>query len=126
MESFSDTNALPLSIATLPLSIAQVDSTVYVEAALQPVLDTGAATAGLSIAHEQLLAAVVTRVGEVEAAEWALDQAKAARDIQIGAALASGVPTEMVAEAAGISASALPGPAAGNQNLPLGVALPLP
>ncbi|HET6269318.1 MAG TPA: hypothetical protein VFE00_04490 [Arthrobacter sp.] len=57
--------------------------------------------------QERLLTAVVTRVGEVEAAEWALDQAKAACDVQIVAALSSGVPAERVAVAAGICASAL-------------------
>lgn len=44
---------------------------------------------------------MITRVGEVEAAEWALDQAKAACDVQIAAALAAGVPTERVAAVAG-------------------------
>ncbi len=59
--------------------------------------------------REALLAAVVTRVGEVEAAEWALDQAKAACDVQITAALSAGVPAEKVAAAAGELASALTG-----------------
>jgi hypothetical protein len=58
--------------------------------------------------QERLLAAVVTRVGEVEAAEWALDQAKAACNEQMTAALSSGVPAERVAVAAGVCASALP------------------
>jgi hypothetical protein len=61
----------------------------------------------LSAADERLLAAVVTRVGEVESAEWALDQAKAACNTQIVAALSSGVPVERVALAAGVCASAL-------------------
>ncbi|WP_211882108.1 hypothetical protein [Pseudarthrobacter albicanus] len=100
MEPFADTNILPLSIA-------QVDSTIYVEPGLPAVPDKGPA-GDLSVVHGQLLAAVVTRVGEVEAAEWAFDQAKAARDVQINAALSSGVPAEKVAEAAGIRASALP------------------
>lgn len=105
MEPFSDTN-------TLPLSIAQVDSTVYEESGPVPAPENGAAagnsaTAELSAVHEQLLAAVVTRVGEVEAAEWALDQAKSACEVQIGAALSAGVPIEDVAEAAGVCASAL-------------------
>ena len=60
----------------------------------------------LSALRDQLLAAVIARVGEVEAAEWALDQAKAACDVQIAAALAAGVPAEEVAAAAGICASA--------------------
>lgn len=62
----------------------------------------------LSALREQLLSAVVARVGEVEAAEWALDQAKAACDVQIAAALNAGVPAEKVATAAGVCASALP------------------
>ena len=44
---------------------------------------------------------MITRVGEVEAAEWALDQAKAACDVQIAAALAAGVPAEKVVAASG-------------------------
>ncbi|MCU1562580.1 MAG: hypothetical protein JWN05_959 [Arthrobacter sp.] len=99
MEPYTDTN-------TLPLSIAQVASAVYAEPELgtdpaQPATDDSFAV------QERLLTAVVTRVGEVEAAEWALDQAKAACDVQIVAALSSGVPAERVAVAAGICASAL-------------------
>ena len=52
---------------------------------------------------------MVTRVGEVEAAEWALDQAKTACDVQIIAALSAGVPAEQVVAAAGELASALTG-----------------
>lgn len=99
MEPFSDTN-------TLPLSIAQIDSTVYEEPGLVPAPENGA-TAELAGVHEQLLAAVITRVGEVEAAEWALDQAKSACEVQIRAALSAGVPVEKVAEAAGVCATAL-------------------
>lgn len=99
MEPFTDTN-------TLPLSIAQVDSTVYVEPGVTSAPAESTAADMLTM-REQLLAAVVTRVGEVEAAEWALDQARAARDVQIGAALSAGVPAETVAAAAGVSASAL-------------------
>ena len=93
---------------TPPLSIAQVDSTVF--AAPEPAA-TGStrAAAELSALREALLAAVVTRVGEVEAAEWALDQAKAACDVQIIAALSAGVPAEKVVAAAGELASALTG-----------------
>jgi hypothetical protein len=101
MEPFTDTTALPLSIA-------QVESAVLGAPDLVVVPEATAA-ADSSLAHEQLLAAVVTRVGELEAAEWALDQAKAACDAQIKAALASGVPVDKVAEAAG---SAAPAPAA--------------
>ncbi|MET3350914.1 UNVERIFIED_ORG: hypothetical protein ABID57_002613 [Arthrobacter sp. UYEF1] len=63
------------------------------------------AAADLLALHDALLAAVTTRVGEVEAAEWALDQAKAACDVQIAAALAAGVPAEKVVEVAGDLAS---------------------
>lgn len=48
---------------------------------------------------------MTTRVGEVGAAEWAFDQAKAACDVQIAAALAAGVPAEKVVEVAGDRAS---------------------
>lgn len=88
MEPFTDTN-------TLPLSIAQVDSTVQVETE-QASVGNESVKGSLEL-QEQLLTAVVTRVGEVEAAEWALDQAKAARDAQISAALAAGVAAERVA-----------------------------
>lgn len=64
-------------------------------------------TAEIAEVRERLLAAAVTSIGEVEAAEWALDQAKAACDLQITAALASGVPVEEVAAATGLTASAL-------------------
>lgn len=102
MEPLTDTN-------TLPLPIAHVDATVYVEQQLaSAMLDN--APADLSALQEQLLSAVIARAGEVEAAEWALDQAKAACEVQIAAALASGVPAEKVAGAAGVCASALPQP----------------
>ncbi|MDQ0819592.1 hypothetical protein QFZ79_001882 [Arthrobacter sp. V4I6] len=101
MEPYTDTSALPLSIA-------QVESTALGDPGHAPV-PGGKAAADLSGVHDQLLAAVVTRVGEVEAAEWALDQAKAAGDAQIRAALSSGVPADKVAEAAGTCASALAG-----------------
>ena len=61
----------------------------------------------MSEVRERLLAAVVTSIGELEAAEWALDQAKAACDLQITAALASGLPVEEVAAATGLTASTL-------------------
>jgi hypothetical protein len=99
VELFTDTS-------TLPLSIAQVNSTVYVEAEHAPAPAEREA-GDLFDLHEQLLAAVVTRVGEVEGAEWALDQAKAACNEQMAAALSSGVPAEKVAVAAGVCASAL-------------------
>ncbi|MEC5181513.1 hypothetical protein [Arthrobacter sp. CG_A4] len=94
MESFTDIN-------TLPLSIAQVDSIVHVEPA-QASAGTESPTIS-PLLQEQLLAAVVTRVGEVEAAEWALDQAKAARYAQMSAAMSAGVAAESVAAAAGIT-----------------------
>jgi len=103
MEPYTDTSAIPLSIV-------QVETTVLGEPELAPVPDENP-EADLALVHERLLAAVVTRVGEVEAAEWALDQAKAACDAQIRAALSSGVPAEQVAEAAGTRASALAGKA---------------
>lgn len=90
MEPFTDTN-------TLPLSIAHVDSTVQMES--EQASAGSASPVGSAQLHEQLLAAVVTRIGEVEAAEWALDQAKAARDAQIPAALSAGVAAESVATA---------------------------
>jgi hypothetical protein len=49
-----------------------------------------------------MLAAVVSRSGEAEAAEWALDQAKAVAGEQIIAALSAGLSAEQVAEAAGV------------------------
>jgi hypothetical protein len=52
-------------------------------------------------------AAVVCRAGALEAAEWALDHAKASCDEQIVAALSSGLPSEVVAKAAGMPASAI-------------------
>ena len=91
MEPFTNSN-IP------PLSIAQVDWTLDREH--DPAPSTRAA-AGLLALQESLLAALITRVGEVEAAEWALDQAKAACDLQIAAVLAAGVPTEKVVEVAG-------------------------
>jgi hypothetical protein len=97
VEPFTDTN-------TLPLSIAQVDSYAESGLASAPAKKSSADVLAL---HDRLLAAVVTRVGEVEAAEWALDQAKAACQVQIAAALSSGVPAERVAGAAGICVSAL-------------------
>ncbi|QNE15943.1 hypothetical protein [Pseudarthrobacter sp. NBSH8] len=97
MEPFIDSN-------TPPLSIAQVDWTLYGEHGLASPGSKKAA-ADLLALHNGLLAAVTTRVGEVEAAEWALDQAKAACDVQIAAALAAGVPAEKVVEVAGDLAS---------------------
>ena len=99
MEDFTDTN-------TLPLSITQVHSTLYEDQLLASERAAGA-TADVSEVREQLLAAVVTMLGEVESAEWALDQAKAACHLQITAAPASGVPVDKVAAATGLSASAV-------------------
>jgi hypothetical protein len=96
MEPFADTN-------TLPLSIAQIDVSLYAEP--EPALDT--AEGACPDEHEQLLVALVTRTGELEAAEWVLDQAKAAFDTQIAAALSAGVPAEAVAEAAGVPVDSL-------------------
>lgn len=99
MDPFTDTN-------TLPLSIAQVSATVYAE----PEPTTNPAMnepADLPALHEQLLAAVVTLAGELEAATWALDQTKAAYDLRIAAALSAGIPAKTVAEAAGVTEAAL-------------------
>lgn len=49
-----------------------------------------------------MLAAVVGRIGEVEAAEWALDQARAVAGEQLIAALSAGLPIDEVAQAAGL------------------------
>jgi hypothetical protein len=100
VEAFTDTN-------TLPLSIAQVDSTVYTDPGPASAPATKETADVAAVRERLLLAAVVTRVGEVEAAEWALDQAKASCKVQIAAALSSGVPAERVALAAGVYASAL-------------------
>ncbi|WP_150110027.1 hypothetical protein [Crystallibacter crystallopoietes] len=96
--------------STLPLSIAELDSTVYVESsptAVPPVEEETRTFGpdGLTEGQQKALAAVTVRAGEVEAAEWTLDQAKAACNAQIAAALASGVPAETVAEAAGVCAA---------------------
>lgn len=91
----------------LPLAIAQIDPTVDV---YLPVAG-GAAGAGTGAPSDRMspwemnLAAVFARAGEVESAEWALDQAKAACDEQIIAAFTAGVPAEKIAEAAGVCAS---------------------
>lgn len=95
-----------ISSNTPPLSIAQVNSTAYGDLSQAPPASHGA-VADQSALQEALLAAVITRVGEVEAAEWALDQAKAACEVQIAAALAAGVQPEIVAAAAGEQAAAL-------------------
>lgn len=99
MEPFTNSN-------TPPLSIAQVDWTLDGEHELAPPGSKRAA-ADLLALQETLLAALITRVGEVEAAEWALDQAKVACDVQIAAALAAGVPAEKIREATGDDASDL-------------------
>jgi hypothetical protein len=96
MEPFADTN-------TLPLSIAQIDVSLYAEPESAPDTAEGVCPDE----HEQLLVALVTRTGELEAAEWVLDQAKAAFDAQIAAALSVGVPVERVAEAAGVPVESL-------------------
>ena len=96
MEPFADTN-------TLPLSIAQIDASLYAEQGPASSPANGDAVDE----HDQLLVALVTRTGELEAAEWALDQAKAAFDAHIAAALSAGVPAEKVAEAAGVPVDSL-------------------
>jgi hypothetical protein len=96
MEPFAETN-------TLPLSIAQIDVSLYADQDPEPEMGENACPDE----HEQLLVALVTRTGELEAAEWVLDQAKAAFDAQIAAALSAGVPAEKVAEAAGLPVDSL-------------------
>jgi hypothetical protein len=93
VEPFTNSN-------TPPLSIAQVDSTVYGEPGPASPGSKRAA-ADLLALQEALLAAVVTRVGEVESAEWALDQDKAASDLNIDYELAAGVTDARVAAVAG-------------------------
>jgi hypothetical protein len=93
---------------TLPLSIADVDSTVYLhpETTASPATMAAAgAPDGLSGEQMNMLAAVACRAGQVEAAQWALDQAQAVADEQIVAALSLGLPSERVAMAAGVPAS---------------------
>ena len=97
MEPFINSN-------TPPLSIAQVDWALYGERELA-ALGSQSPAADLLAVQESLLAAVITRVGEVEAAEWALDQAKTACVVQIAAALAAGVSAEKLEAAAGELAS---------------------
>ncbi|UUL75479.1 hypothetical protein NG819_14890 [Pseudarthrobacter sp. Fe7] len=97
MEPFTDTN-------TPPLSIAQADWALHDERDLALLVAQKADTDLLAL-HETLIAAVTIRVGEVEAAEWALDQAKTSCDVEIAAALAAGVPAEKILMAAGDLAS---------------------
>jgi len=90
--------------------MASIDSTVYLDsgpAFSPPTAGGDGAPAGLSPAQSRMRAAVVSRAGAVEAAEWALDHAKVSCDEQIAAALSSGLPPEVVAKAAGMSASAI-------------------
>jgi hypothetical protein len=90
---------------TSPISIASIDSTVYRSRSVDRAPQMPAVT-GLpgtpSPAQARMLAAVVSRSGEVEAAEWALDQAKAVAGEQMIAALSAGLSTEQLAEAAGV------------------------
>ncbi|MGO4189961.1 hypothetical protein [Pseudarthrobacter sp. TAF60_1] len=97
MEPFTDSN-------TPPLSVAQVDWALQDGRKPAPPVSEKAA-ADLVAMHEMLLAEVTARVGELEAAEWALDQAKAACETEIAAALAAGVPAEKIMAAAGELAS---------------------
>jgi predicted metal-dependent phosphotriesterase family hydrolase len=100
----------------MPLSIAQVDPSVLEEPAAAGTGPAADGALGQSVLHEHLLAAVVTRAGELEAVAWELDQAKAACDAQVAAAVSAGVPAERVAAAAGTTVSALVGLA--GQQLP--------
>ncbi|NKX49436.1 hypothetical protein HER39_02335 [Arthrobacter deserti] len=99
---------LHLETSTLPLSIASIDSTVYLDTGTASAPASGlGAPAGLSQGQTHMLAAVACRAGEGEAAEWALDQANASCEGQIVAALSAGLSYEMVAEAAGLCTSAI-------------------
>lgn len=111
LEPFTSSN-------TPPLSIAEVDWTLGEE---EPGLASSAAkeaAADLLAVQEGLLAAVFTRIGEVETAEWALDQAKAVGKVQIAAALAAGVPVEQVMAAAGEQWTDLTEPVGGREAAP--------
>jgi hypothetical protein len=99
-------------IKTLPLSIADLDSAAPLEPAPDTVAPAGAGSdlvTGLSLDQQEALAAVTVLAGEVEAAEWALNQLKTSCNAQIAVALQLGVPREAVAAAAGMCASALDG-----------------
>ncbi|WP_336716445.1 hypothetical protein [Arthrobacter sp. USHLN218] len=99
---------------TLPLSVVALEADVSLESAPEilplPDVETDA-VASLSPEQKKALAAVTVRAGAVEAAEWALDQAKAACDEEIGAAVAAGIPLEIVSAAAGVCAAAVGRPA---------------
>ena len=117
MDPVNDTN-------TLPLSIAELDSTIYTgRPAATAALPEGQVqtVSDLTPGQKKALEAVTVRAGQVEAAEWALDQAKAVFHEQTAAALASGVPAELVAAAAGTCASALPAPTDGAAANPPGL-----
>lgn len=100
MELLTDTN-------TFSLTIARVDATLDINPPLAAAKFDNAST-DPSALRDQLLTAVTARAGEVEAAEWALDQATAACDVQMAAALAAGLPPQRIAAAAGVCVSALP------------------
>jgi hypothetical protein len=104
------TSMEPIAEKTLPLSVAALDAGVSLKSAPEllraPDGGTGA-TANLSSEQKKALAAVTVRAGAVEAAEWALDQAKAVCDEEIRAAITAGVPTEIVSAAAGVCAAAV-------------------
>jgi len=90
--------------------MASIDSTVYLDsgpASSPPAVGGEGTPAGLSPAQSRMWAAVVSRAGAVEAAEWALDHAMTSCDEQIVAALSSALPPEVVAKAAGMPASAI-------------------
>lgn len=94
---------------TLPLSVAALEADVSLESAPEvlplPDVETDA-VASLSSEQKKALAAVTVRAGAVEAAEWALDQAKAACTEEIRAAVAAGIPLEIVSAAAGVCGAA--------------------
>lgn len=111
MEPFTNSNSPPLSIA-------QVDWTLGEEEPGSASAAAQGAAADLLPVQEGLLVAVFTCVGEVETAESALDQAKAACKVRIAAALAAGVPAGQVMAAAGEQWLDLTGPVDGSHAAP--------
>ena len=81
----------PFDNTTLPLSVAEADSTVLREPNSPDSWEV------------HILEALSARSAEVETAEWALDQSVSVRNEQIKAALAAGIPVGEVSAATGLS-----------------------
>jgi len=97
-----DTNFLP--------SAGHYDPAANIHPAVDRLDPAGARVpSGRAPEWNALLTAVLARAGAIESAEWALDQAKAACDEQIIAAVSAGVPEARIAEAAGVCASVVAG-----------------